>query len=310
MIDGEAITQLFYMVGASPNRVAVSLDLPSPRNRDCCSDFCMNVLADIADSDSFKNDKNSFLFVFPDMITQATFYLQKEIDGDFQTVATLNNNMYGTFYPLGFFTNTNNENYIGYLVEWRKVLTLQGTGSYLIEMVTYSPVDGGETIDSLSFDLRAYTPDRANGTVKIEYYISDEIADTFDDKKTRLFDSLNWYNAIRINGIFGYDESKYTTDFIKYENGQKVWVSDEQEPEYTLKTKLLPGSLHRMIKTDILQADTILITDYNKNNGNTHIQRAVKRNSDYSPVWNGNSKLAKVEVKFINEYNNYKRHRC
>jgi hypothetical protein len=73
----------------------------------------------------------------------------------------------------------------------------------------------------------------------------------------------------------------------------------------------LPESLHNLLKTDVLQADRIIVTDYNKNNAEQFIDVCVRGNSDYEPQWNeSRSKLASVELKFILEFNNYRKKRC
>ena len=90
-----------------------------------------------------------------------------------------------------------------------------------------------------------------------------------------------------------------------------MWIADQQEKEFSLNTKRLPSSVHNVLKTDVLQADRIIVTDYNKNNSQKFIDVCVRGNSDYEPQWNeSRSKLASVELKFILEFNNYRKKRC
>ena len=304
--DGECMYDLFYLIGDDPTKTASVLPTPACTTRECCADHNLNVFADVATSDPFKNDKNGFLYKFPDAISAVVLTLQ--LNGIDKTILT--DNTYGTLYPYGFFVNSKHEKYIGFQMDWKAVLTAYGPGVYNLKTTFTSSIGTPAPLFSDNFNLQQFTPERANKTVKIEYYLNNIIGDNKDDKLYREFGALNWYNAIRINGFFGNNTSTYTLDLIKYTNGQKLWVNSEQEPEFVLKTKLLPAFVLDLIRTDILMADTILITDYNSNNPNVHIQRDVKRNSDFSPKWNAHSKLASVEVKFIQGYNNLKRRRC
>lgn len=308
--DGEASSQLFFLIAQNPVSDVVQLPLPDSTTDDCCCAFTMNVLADISDDDNFKNDKSSFLYRFKDVIDTVEISLQNVVDGEFSDLATISDDTYGTFYPLGFYVSEKSENYIGILINWRNVLSENGVGNYRIKVAYSSSIGGSGTILSNQYNLQAFTPNRANGTVKIEYNISNLLGDNSDDKNVLEFGDLNWYNSIRINGFFGFDSSVYQRDYIKYESGQKVFVEDSQEIEFTLKTKLLPAFIHSVMRTDIIQADVISITDYNSNNANKYIEKLVKPNSDYSPNYNQMSKLASVEVKFIQEYNNLRKIRC
>ena len=111
--------------------------------------------------------------------------------------------------------------------------------------------------------------------------------------------------------IFGFPVSTYEQDLIQYQNGQRLYVEDEQEPEYVLKLVPTAAFIHTIMRTDVMQADTTLITDYNANNPELWVQKAVKKNSEYAPNWNKlTNKLASVEVKFIQEFNNLKKLRC
>ncbi len=306
MFDGEASKQLFYLIAENPVITTPVLDLPQSTTRNCCSDFRLNILADLSTTDNFKNDRNGFLYRFKDVISSAVITLEK----GGEDIATLSDDTYGTFKELGFYVNEKLENYTGYQLDWRTVLDEFGPGVYIVKCTYTSSLGGDGEILSYSFNLQAYTPDRANGTVKVEYVINNFIGDNSDDKNVLDFGELNWYNAIRIPAYFGFDSSTYDRDYIKYENGQKVFVDDNQELELTLKTKLVPGFIHSLMRTEIMQADVIAITDYNANNPNSYIEKHVKPNSEYAPKWSMGNKLSSVEVKFIQEFNNLRKLRC
>jgi hypothetical protein len=308
--DGECITELFYLIADDPTPATSTLPIPNPRTKDCCDDFLLKVFGDINDADSFKNDVSGFLYVFKDVITTATLKLQKKTSCDYTDVVTLTNNDYGINYALGFYVNDNNENYRGYQLYWRNVLIFHGPGEYRILVEYTSSVGGSATIASANYKLMPFSANRVNQTVKIEYWRNGQMGLSDNDKRTIDYATLNWYNSIRIPGFFGDIKSDYTDEKVIYENGQRLWVKDEQEPELTLSTKALPGFVHEFIRTDVLQADEIAITDYNSNNPNTYIQKLVHRSSSYAPDWHRGTRLASVKVNFKQAYNNLKKRRC
>ena len=68
--------------------------------------------------------------------------------------------------------------------------------------------------------------------------------------------------------------------------------------------------MHDYIKTNIFQADSILVTDYNGNNPNIIKDKSIKADSNYEPDWKYNNRRAFVTVDFVEEYQNKIRRRC
>lgn len=310
-LDGESVKQIVYMIAEDPVPTEATLPVPAASTRDCCSDFYLKVFASTTDSDEYKNDRNGFLWWFKDIISSATIYLQKEdCTSGYTNVATLNTNDYGTFYALGFDTNDNDDNYIGYQLNWRDVLSTHGQGNYRIKCDFVSTLGNGSKYSN-EFQLIPYSAGRINGTVRIEYWLNNYIGDNNDDYAVRDFLELNWYNSIRIPGVFRYNSSPYDEETIQYENGQINPVTDVQKPDYELKTKYLPFFVHDLLRTDILQADTIKITDYNANNTKSYIKKEVRKAGEFRPDWKGLvSRLAPVTIKFYQGVNNLRRKRC
>lgn len=310
-LDGEAIKQDFIFVLEDPNPQTPVLDLPDSTTRDCCSDFFLLALADTGSIDELKNDKAGFLFFFSTAISSATLKLQKATNGVFADIDDLDDSTYGTFFAFGFFVNDAGEQFIAYQLEWKKVLTLKGAGTYRVKADGIVSFGGINTQLSTEYCLSQYTAERANKTVRIEYFLSGQLG-IADDKKIKDLGTLNFFNGIRLSGFFGFPTSTYETDHIQFANGQRVFVEDEQEPEFTLK--LAPDTasfIHELMRTDVMQADRIEITDYNANNPQAFIKKAVIKNSEYAPNWNKlQNKTASVEVKFIQEFNNLKKLRC
>lgn len=305
-MNGEEIHDTFFVLKTPPPGAPVVLDLPKSTVADCPP--CLNVLSSTLDASGFKNDKTGFIFKFSELITGLVFTLQKKENGLFTDIETLLDNTWGTFFPLSFIIDEKNRKYAGYLIDWRLVLLGHGTGIYRLKT---EEINIFGVFDQVSdeYCLQEYTTDRANGTVKIETITSKLRGDINDPTDTLDF-GTGWYNSIRLCGVFGFDTSDYVEERTEYRNGQQKWVKDEQTVKYILKLKPINSELHNLIKTDILQADEILITDYNKNNAVRHIQENVNRNGNYEPRWQPKTKLAGVDVNFKSAFNNLRKKQC
>ncbi len=305
-MNGEEIHNTFFVLQTPPPSVTVALDLPKSTVADCPP--CLNILASITDASSFKNDKTGFLFKFSELITGLAFTLQKKVNGTFTNIVTLNNNNFGTFFPLGFIIDEKNRKYVGYLIDWRLVLIGHSVGFYRLKTEDTN-IFGTFTQFSEEYCLKEYTAHRAEGSVKIET-ITSKLRGDINDPTDILDFGDGWYQSTRLCGMFGFDTSDYVEERTEYRNGQQKWVKDEQTEKYILKLKPINSELHKFVKTDILQADEILITDYNKNNPTKHIQQNVNRNGNYEPKWQPKTKVAGVEVAFKSAFNNLRKKQC
>lgn len=305
-MNGELIKETFFILQELPKGTPVELDILTSSTSDC--PFCLTVLADEVDESEYKNDKTGFLFKFSELITSLTFTLQKKVDGTFVDVETLNNDNWGTLYPLEFIIDDKNRKYVGYLVDWRLVLSGHGTGFYRLKTIETNLFGTFEQLSS-EYCLLAYTSHRANGTVKIETNTSGLSGDINDPTDIISYGS-GWYTSIRLCGMFGFDTSDYVEERTEYRNGQQKWIKDEQTVKYTLKLKPINAELHNFLKTNILQADEIIITDYNANNPNKHVSVNVNRNGNYEPQWQPKTLLAKVDVSFKSAFNNLRKKLC
>jgi hypothetical protein len=275
----------------------------TPVEMDCCSDYVWRVLADVDSTDELKNDKTSFIWFFnKDVIDTA---ILKLVLPDNSEIDLTSETSFGTPYNYGFKTNGYNENAVGYLVEWNKIIDSLGEGVYYVKCYTTTIFGGSYTQTSKSFCLKQYTEARANGTVRIEYNISGLIGNNQFDDKLRDFTDLNWYNQHRFDGVFRYTNSAYTEDNIQYDNGQLVTVEHSQDAEYILELKNIPAFKHDILRTDIIMSNEKYITDYNNKNFDNYYKKRVKNNGNYEPKFYPlKSKLAPINLKFKQEFSN------
>lgn len=296
--------------GLIPNNpVDEQTEVLKPEQLDCCGDLVWKVLADAATNDPLKNDVNNFIQWYDKTgVVGVTCYLNKS---DGTRISLTSNNAYGTAYNYGFDimpnvnVNGNGEKAVGYFIEWKKVMAALGEGVYFIEWKA-TDLFGVEFYKySPAYCLKQYTLERANGTVRLEYYLNGVVGKTDNDKKTRDYLQSNWYNQHRFDGYFYYTNSNYEVKEIQYQNGFIDEVEHGQTPEYLLKLKPIPFYKHDIIRTDILMSNKILVTDYNTKNIDNYHQKEVKKNGNYEPVVHPmQRKVASVDIKFKQAFNN------
>jgi hypothetical protein len=232
----------------------IKLPVPPALDRgfgSCCKELV--VLADPSDSDEYKNDYTSVHYYKQIASDSVEFKLKRLSDA---SEYALNSSTYGE-YQSGTLSY--------YKVEWQKVLNLLGADRYvIIKEITIA----GQTqiIQSITYNLQAFSATVADRTVKIESVTSGEIKRTgakFDNYKT----------SIRVPGFFGRSEPNYTQDNIIYSNYQSKQVSISIDNEYTFQSNLLPDCVTEEILYFMLLANDIFITDYNLNNHSYELKK-------------------------------------
>jgi hypothetical protein len=303
MIDGECTTQKVLLIPANPVPSSNVANIPVNPLPGCCSDFVIKVLAD-ASGNALQNDVNTVVHWFEPIVTGASMVLKKWVNGAWADQAAITSSNYGTFNAFGYYVNNEDQNFISLKIEWSKVLALLGEGNYKVTTSYTVPIFGDQTVDSYEFCLQTYTPQLADGTVRLEYWLSGTTGDIEDDTKIKDFGTLSVYNSLRVKGFFGYPKSNYKEEDIQYGNGQSVYVEDEQLPAYKCKLLLLPFFIHEILRTDFMMADTLAVTDYNSKNNAFFVQKFVRKDSGYDPKWYElQSNLATVELQFKPQFN-------
>lgn len=308
-LDGEDIKEDFYVIRI-PRREGAP-DLPPSKIKECCGICSYKPLAHLSDNDELKNDKNGFIQFFDTSYAAVTMKLLQwdNATKDFTLETVLTDNTYGIYHDYGFFTNGFNKNASWYEIWWQKVLQIKGEGSFKIRWDATNFM-GALTIISDEYCLHAYTPRLANGTVRAEYYINGIIGVNEDDTLRRDFGTINFYNQLRLRGWFQSVKSTYTNEYTLYNSGNRVYTKNEQEPEYGLTLKPCCFNFHELMRTDVLQADRILMTDYNTENFKNWVQKDVQGTSEYAPTWHIlQNKRASVTLTFRQAFNNYKKRR-
>lgn len=295
---------------------SLSISEPPPELPAFCDDgkydcgFVLPVFADGSDDD-LKNDKTGFHCLGENWVSDIEFVLQKSVADVWTDVATITDDTYGTYSPMG--TYTSKPKYAQMIIDWKEVLADLGEGQYRMKITETIPI--GENITySKPVCLKEYIC-MPNNSVRLEWWMNRGIGSIENDRRVLDFSDVNFYYQFRIPGsFFGYAKSEYEEEEIQYTTGKRDDVVSRQEEKYTLKMtgygKGLPAWLHNIIKTYAFQSGTLLITDYSANNPQEYVQKAVKRASSYEPRYTPYSKCAPVTVELKPTYNRLERFRC
>jgi hypothetical protein len=288
-------TRLMTLNGMSSQLIAITLDseaatIPTTLISECVG--ALPVFGDLTSDDLQNNDFTSFLTLqFPGNTVE--FIL---LDENCNEIATLNSSTYGVNYPINSFSIANGftffqSRYVGYKLEWQKVLNLNGFGTYKIKQkTTYPDLSTSEECSCL-FELSQYTDERANETVRIEttqngYTISPGLN----------YLNTNWTEQIRIPGFFGNKQRRLEQDNYLDKNRRTTQIQDSLIHEFTLEPYFWPDCLRDEIDS-ILLANEILISDYNSQNTDDLKNISVIPTSIETEYF-GKSRKAADEIKF------------
>ncbi len=304
---GECIKQDFVFLATDPEKPEVSLNIPEAENSDCCVEPCVFASDNI---DPFENDKSSALWVYGVGTTNVDLVLQKWVGSVWVDLVALDNTDFGEPNLFGSISGADGSNLVAYFIDWYLVRLAHDTGTYRVK--TIETTIFGNTINqySQSWCLVTYNQYLASGSVKIEWVNTHIICGLQNGSQSFDFQRARIGGQVRLKASwFGLDTSTYERAFVKYQNKQKVWIKDEEQENYVLKTGRLSEAQHDYLKNFALKGDEIRITDYNFNNARTHIQTKVLFDGDYSPNYITGSKLSSIELNFRNEFG-IERKRC
>lgn len=286
-------------------------------NSDCV--YSLPVLADPADpTNSMNNDKSEFYFYGNAAITAIAMTLQKAENGIFTDKITLIDGSYGQFVEYGkspdflgnAFTDDYGKKYTGVFLDWLLVFNDFGAGNYRMKVQQTDIFSGVTTLYSKAqYCLKKYNCHFTEGTIRVET-LNQGLRGTLDDLTAQIDYSTGWNGQIRLKGIFKQLEPGFNKEYNQYGDGDNNAyrpIIDEQVPKYKLQIKPVPGWIDWYMSTNVLQADRILITDYNSKSRHSFIRVPVKDgvmkllNEEYK------NPLAVIEIEFVLGQNNLRR---
>lgn len=311
---GEATYDRFFLIRNDP---FPSIPVPDvPQVKQCCSDNLLMALADTSNPDPLRNDVYGPIWQLPTVASAATLTLIKNDTDivnltDGKKLSDGSSVNMGDLYDFAFFTNINGNPFVGYQLKWRNVLSEFGPGKYKISMTCELSFGGLiKTFYTPSFCLYPYADYLADGTIRIEYWNSGINGHPdFDDQIIDMGTDMNWYNSYRLNGWFGFEQPKYEGEYVQYESGERKYVTHTMEPEFELQLMHVPYFIHKIMRTEVMMADRIEITDYNGFNINNYISKGVYDGTYETEYYKMQTKTASAQAKFKQRTNNFRKQR-
>jgi hypothetical protein len=235
---------------------AVRVNLPEspPPDRGfskCC--YTNLVLADVTDSDPYKND---FSGVFFKRETPSSTVVFKLVDTVTLTEYFLNSDTYGTFQDFGGVQ----EDLSYYIVDWRKVLTLLGSGTYQIKK-ELDIVGISVDVFSNTFTLKPFSIDNADNTVRIDSVMNGKLINIDTD-----FKGTNYKTSVRLRGYFGRNERTFEQDNIAQRDYNLIQNTMSSKSSYQFQGLQIPECITVDLWNFILFGNELFVSDYNKNN--------------------------------------------
>ena len=290
-------TRLMVLNGMSSQLITKTLDDEVTTISTTLISECVGTLPVFGDlnSDSLQNNDFTSFLAYQRPGTSVSFKL---LDENCDFLANLFDSTYGTYYPINYFgsgfTFFQND-YVGYKLDWKKVLQSFGSAGYKIQKRTISNFVPAafEPIEECScfFDLSQYTDERANETVRIETTQNGYIIGQGLD-----YTNTNWKEQIRIPGFFGNKQRRIEQDNYLDRNRNTTQIQDSIVHEFTLEPYFWPHCLRDEIDS-ILLANEILISDYNSANTDNLKNISVIPTSIDTEYF-GKSTKAADEIKF------------
>lgn len=277
---------LSYAVGVD---ITEEVETPEEVFKECC--YTHIVLADINSDSDIRNDYSSFYHQNQLSNETADFFL---FDFSTSTEYELIDSTYGQFFDFGYFKT--NLDLKGYMIEWRKVLTELGRGSYkIIKRQVIANVS--VTVESIVFNLEHYGDSLANYTTRI-----DIVQNGYFKRDNIDFTGTNWKHSLRIRGFFGNREFQLEEDILVNRNFERKQISISQTNEYKFQTNLIPYCITNEIVDFFLFANDIYITDYNLNNHSYFYKKfPVKYGSNENTEYNHLSRRSRLNLIFTDK---------
>lgn len=263
--------------------------------------FPLEVFADVQNqSNDLQNDKSDFYGNIGGIpyygyanITAINLTLQKLVDGVWTDQVAITDNSYGNFFDYGYspnfsgnnFMDDYNKKYTGLVLEWLFVFLSFGEGKYRMKVDYIDIINGNYTLyDVRLFCLYQWNCLKPNGTVRIEMF-NQGLRGTLYDNTAQIDYSTGWNSQIRLRGLFLYKSSGYTKEYNQYGDGSYNAykpITLEQIPKYSLTKLYVPGWLAWYLSTNTMQADSILITDYNTSNRMPLVKTPLMIDGDFT----------------------------
>jgi|GEM_PF-1860662 len=272
------------------------IDLQSNPFKVCC--LPLNVLASVSDTNTFINDYNNFIEIFPVQYT-VSMYIQKYNE----STAAWDN--IGSALGNDLSVTRNNMTYYAHKIVWKTYLnfaTYGGEGKYRMDW------DYGTGHKySNEYCLKTYTQARADETVRIEYTLNSVIGDKLQTVTTD-FVGLNFTSQIRLSdALFNDRAAPFEVEGVRMSNGRERTISKGFRETYKLELRRSSRDLFDLLMYVVLMADDLKICDYNRANNDDFVNVLVEVNGEFAPDNSNSRPYPSGSIDFISRYSNNKK---
>ena len=272
------------------------IDLQANPFKVCC--LPLNVLASVADTNTFINDYNNFIQIFPVQYT-VTMYIQK-----YNESTAIWENVGGAL-ANELSVSRNNMTYYSHKIIWQTYLnfaTYGGEGKYRLDW-DY----GSGHKYSNEYCLKTYTQSRADETVRIEYTLNSVIGDKLQTATTD-FVGLNFTSQIRLSdALFNDRAAPFEVEGVRMSNGRERTISKGFRETYKLELRRSPRDLFDLLMYVVLMADDLKVCDYNRANNDDFVNTLVEVNGEFAPDNSNSRPYPSGSIDFISRYSNNKK---
>jgi len=251
--NGLAHKQDSTLITRGTNAPPTLLTIKDASCNDC--DVALKAFADLSPgggSDVRTNDKIRGIQAGVVGSDTITFTLEK----DCKTVATLDDDTYGTYRALGSIAT--HPLISDMELEWHKVLHDNdlGVGSYRMKTVV-SSLGQTNIYYTPTFTVRFYHDDLARRTSKFVWFQNGFVEGGLD------LTGLNVRQELRVPGIFGYREKGLEITEVKKLDNTLEQIQAQRTNEYLFKSELVTAGIDSYLSDDMMIANEVAVYDYN-----------------------------------------------
>lgn len=243
------------------------------------------VLATTMDVVSYKNDRTAIAYKFESMSI--------ELEDASGTV---------TAAPGIAVSFPNQSDAVGYVIDWRQVLTGGGAlaqGCYRVR-VNWTLAGNSGWFYHGSYNLLEYSIFNARGTARLYVVLNDVVR-----KQGINYKDSGFAGTVRFDGIFGFMQPNYDTENNTHTDRTRYKVRIEALRSYELRTSYLNRCATRLLDEDtLLAANQIYVTDHNAGNHDQSIYDfpvILDENESPSFEYPTGSVFAKITAKFLDK---------
>lgn len=276
---------------------------------ECCflypnCDWFLPAIADLTDSDDYKNDKKDFIIKVANNSTVVGTLIKIAPDGT-ETPTTIVDNTLGILYVLGVLKS----NVWGFKLSWRLVASVLGFGKYKFN-ITVENSSSNETFneDSVCWQLIPYSCQNAHRTIRIDTLQSGYFEGAFDytdlvvpadgGNKT-VSVGTHWPQQIRLWGRFFRSEWQLNVDnLVTQQRGQEM-IQTQTIRGFTLLLDTIQTKISDHLIEDMLLAPEVKISDYNINNIEVYKRERVSLTDIGEPVIHTQNINEFYDIKFV-----------